>query len=238
MKRIAILLLSTLTLLTLLTGCYPPANRAEHNSPDFGIKLNADGTGSVSARIGIDKDVYNQALGMGAELFGDSEAEPTEYEYKGKTYVSVTETTEYASFDELKQALLDLTYETEELAQLNDLEAAVDAAIDRMPGEYQIKAFLIENRAEVKRMCITEFNEDRLRRADRREGIDIGIEIGEKKGRKEGRAEGRKEGRAEGETLLSTLIKKLIARGAYDDVDRAASDPEYRNKLYHDYGLA
>ena len=56
MKRIAILLLSALTLLTLLTGCI---------HEDFGIKLNADGTGSVSARIGIDKDVYSQALGMG-----------------------------------------------------------------------------------------------------------------------------------------------------------------------------
>ena len=113
MKRIAILLLSTLTLLTLLTGCI---------HEDFGIKLNADGTGSVSARIGIDKDVYNQALGMGADLFGDSEAEPTEYEYRGKTYVSVTETTEYASFDELKQALLDLTFETDELAEMNSFE--------------------------------------------------------------------------------------------------------------------
>ena len=129
MKRIAILLLSTLTLLTLLTGCV---------HEDFGIKLNADGTGSVSARIGIDKDVYNQALGMGADLFGDSEAEPTEYEYKGKTYVSVTETTEYASFDELKQALLDLTYETDELAQLNDLEAAGE------PVEEEAEALIAE----------------------------------------------------------------------------------------------
>ncbi len=113
MKRIAILLLSTLTLLTLLTGCI---------HEDFGIKLNADGTGSVSARIGIDKDVYNQALGMGADLFSDSESEPTEYEYKGKTYVAVTETTEYQSYDELKQALLDLTYETDELAKMDTFE--------------------------------------------------------------------------------------------------------------------
>lgn len=113
MKRIAILLLSTLTLLTLLTGCI---------HEDFGIKLNADGTGSVSARIGIEKDVYNQALGLGADLFSDSESEPTEYEYKGKTYVAVTETTEYQSYDELKQALLDLTYETDELAEMNSFE--------------------------------------------------------------------------------------------------------------------
>ena len=113
MKRIAILLLSTLTLLTLLTGCV---------HEDFGIKLNADGTGSIAARIGIEKDVYNQALGLGADLFSDSESEPTEYEYKGKTYVAVTETTEYQSYDELRQALLDLTYETDELAEMNSFE--------------------------------------------------------------------------------------------------------------------
>ena len=113
MKRIAILLLSTLTLLTLLTGCV---------HEDFGIKLNADGTGSIAARIGIEKDVYNQALGLGADLFSDSESEPTEYEYKGKTYVAMTETTEYQSYDELRQALLDLTYETDELAEMNSFE--------------------------------------------------------------------------------------------------------------------
>ncbi|MBO6052533.1 MAG: hypothetical protein J6Q17_02230 [Clostridia bacterium] len=129
MKRIAILLLSALTLLTLLTGCI---------HEDFGIKLNEDGTGSIAARIGIDKDVYNQALGMGADLYADSEEEPTEYEYKGKTYVSVTETTEYASFDELRQALLDLTYETDELAQLNDLEAAGE------PAEEEAEALIAE----------------------------------------------------------------------------------------------
>ena len=129
MKRIAILLLSALTLLTLLTGCI---------HEDFGIKLNEDGTGSIAARIGIDKDVYNQALGMGADLFADSEEEPTEYEYKGKTYVAVTETTEYASFDELKQALLDLTYETDELAELTDLEAAGE------PVEEEAEALVAE----------------------------------------------------------------------------------------------
>lgn len=129
MKRIAILLLSALTLLTLLTGCI---------HEDFGIKLNEDGTGSIAARIGIDKDVYNQALGMGADLFADSEEEPTEYEYKGKTYVAVTETTEYASFDELKQALLDLTYETNELAELSDLEAAGE------PVEEEAEALVAE----------------------------------------------------------------------------------------------
>lgn len=126
--------------------------------------------------------------------------------------------------------------------QLKDIQAAVDAALEAMPEEYSIKPLLMANRAEVKRMCITEFNEDRLRRADRREGIDIGIEIGEKRGEKrgraEGRAEGRKEGRAEGENQLSVLMNKLLSHGALEDAKRATVDPEYRKKLYHDYGLA
>ena len=75
---------------------------------------------------------------MGADLFADSEEEPTEYEYKGKTYVAVTETTEYASFDELKQALLDLSYETDELAELTDLEAAGE------PVEEEAEALITE----------------------------------------------------------------------------------------------
>ncbi|MBR3109321.1 MAG: hypothetical protein IKH30_19370 [Clostridia bacterium] len=54
--------------------------------------------------------------------------------------------------------------------ELNNLEAAVDEAIDKMPDDCQIKAFLIENRAEVKRMCITEYNEARTRAEDREEG--------------------------------------------------------------------
>ena len=37
-------------------------------------------------------------------------------------------------------------------AELNNLEAAVDAAIDEMPDDFMIKTFLIGNRAEVKSM--------------------------------------------------------------------------------------
>lgn len=40
-----------------------------------------------------------------------------------------------------------------------DIEHAVDKAIDDMPGTYAIRPFLIGNRAEVKDMCITEYNE-------------------------------------------------------------------------------
>ena len=66
-----------------------------------------------------------------------------------------------------------------------DLNAAVDATIDEMPDAYMIKKFLIENRAEVKSMFLTEYNEEKVLEKEREEG------------RLEGRMEGRKEGAGE-----------------------------------------
>ena len=40
-----------------------------------------------------------------------------------------------------------------------EIGEAVDKAIDDMPVDYLIRMFLIGNRAEVKDMCITEYNE-------------------------------------------------------------------------------
>ena len=71
-----------------------------------------------------------------------------------------------------------------------DLNAAVDATIDEMPDAYMIKKFLIENRAEVKSMFLTEYNEEKVLEKEREEG--------RMEGRKEGRLEGRMEGRKEG----------------------------------------
>ena len=36
---------------------------------------------------------------------------------------------------------------------------AVDNALEEMPDDYDIKAFLLQNRAEVTSMCITEYDE-------------------------------------------------------------------------------
>ena len=66
-----------------------------------------------------------------------------------------------------------------------DLNAAVDATIDEMPDAYMLKKFLIENRAEVKSMFLTEYNEEKVLEKEREEG------------RMEGRLEGRKEGAGE-----------------------------------------
>lgn len=70
-----------------------------------------------------------------------------------------------------------------------DLEAAVDTAIRDMPEDFGIREFLIENRSEVKNMCLTEYDEA--------ETMELFKE------------EGREEGREEGMTLLANAIQEM-----------------------------
>ena len=95
------------------------------------------------------------------------------------------------------------------------LEAAVDLALDEMPENSLIKPFLIENRAEVKYMFLTEYDEERTM-AEMRE---------------DGREEGREEGRAD----ILKLAAALVQEGRYDDITRIAEDPEYLNMLLDKY---
>ncbi|MDO5148900.1 MAG: Rpn family recombination-promoting nuclease/putative transposase [Oscillospiraceae bacterium] len=48
---------------------------------------------------------------------------------------------------------------------------------------------------------------------------------------------GKREGEANGENKLSALIKALENAGRKDDVFKAASDAEYRQKLYEEFGI-
>ena len=50
------------------------------------------------------------------------------------------------------------------------LEEAVDRTIDEMPEDFQIREFLIGNRAEVKNMCLTEYNEAETMQLFKEEG--------------------------------------------------------------------
>ena len=50
-----------------------------------------------------------------------------------------------------------------------DLEATVDSAIDEMPESFEIYSFLVGNRAEVKTMFLTEFDEEKMKRQEREE---------------------------------------------------------------------
>lgn len=66
-------------------------------------------------------------------------------------------------------------------AEKMDLDAAVDASMDEMSDEFVIKPFLMENRAEVKNMFLTEYNEEKVMEKEREEGRQEGRQEGERK---------------------------------------------------------
>ncbi|MDE6707396.1 MAG: hypothetical protein K2K06_05090 [Oscillospiraceae bacterium] len=59
--------------------------------------------------------------------------------------------------------------------QGDSLESAIDIALDELSDDSLIKQFLIDNRAEVKRMCITEYDEERTFAEQREEGYEEGV---------------------------------------------------------------
>ena len=115
---------------------------------------------------------------------------------------------EYAWF---VQAIRDYTVD-------GDVEAAVDRAIDEMPEDFLIKKFLIGNRAEVKDMCLTEYDEEETMQMFKEEGI----------------AEGEKKG----EDKLARLINALISAGRTDDISKATNDQKKRTAFYQEFNIA
>lgn len=98
------------------------------------------------------------------------------------------------------------------------LEAAIDQAIEEMPETFVIKRYLEAHKSEVKEMLTTEYNEKKQ--------MELFFE------------DGRQEGRQEGENQLAKLMFALLDANRNTDAVRAASDPEYRQKLYKEFQLA
>ncbi len=94
---------------------------------------------------------------------------------------------------------------------------SLDVAINEMPDDFVIKPFIILHRAEVKHMCITEYDEERT--------------LAEMK------EDGRKEGRAEGREELAELISVLLDQGRIEDAKRLAKDIEFRDSLLAEFGI-
>ncbi|MCM1316201.1 MAG: hypothetical protein NC040_05335 [Muribaculaceae bacterium] len=92
-------------------------------------------------------------------------------------------------------------------SKTNVFEEAIDMALSEMPDDFIIKSFLIANRAEVKRMCITEYDESRTL------------------------AEQREEGRTEG--ILTTLVQKgiITIADAANTADMTVSEFELKTGL-------
>ena len=110
-KKVLALLMSTIMLLFLLTGCI---------HQDMGVKMNKDGTGSITTTLGIEKDFYEQLKSMGSDPFEGKTV--AEYQYDGSTYVSYAETKEYSSYEDMEKALLEMTYETEIIEEAQNAE--------------------------------------------------------------------------------------------------------------------
>ena len=92
--------------------------------------------------------------------------------------------------------------------EMKNLEKAIERAINDMPEDSVLKPFLLANKAEVKLMCITEYDEERTLRLTFEEGKEEGIE----EGREEGRAEGIEIG--ELKTLIGLVRDGLISLSA------------------------
>lgn len=125
-KKIISLLLGTVMMILCLTGCV---------RNDIGIKINSDGTGAITATVGIEKEAYQQLKSMGSDPFEGKEV--TESTYEDKTYVSYEETKVYSSYDDMERALLDMTYDTDlaEEMQNSQNENSEDEIIDENDTE-------------------------------------------------------------------------------------------------------
>jgi hypothetical protein len=104
-----------------------------------------------------------------------------------------------------------------------DLDAAVDAALEEMPDSFLIKPFLLENRAEVKNMFLTEYNEEKVMEKEREEGRKEGLLVGRQEGLQEGLSEGIDQGRIES---IKTVMQKLgyTIQQAMDFLDIPAAE--------------
>lgn len=112
MKKVISLLMCAVLTLCLFTGCI---------HQDMGVKMNKDGTGSITTSLGIEKEFYEELKSMGSDPFEGKTV--TEYQYDGTTYVSYAETKEYRSYEEMEKALLEMTYETELIEDAQNAEA-------------------------------------------------------------------------------------------------------------------
>lgn len=75
------------------------------------------------------------------------------------------------------------------------------------------------------------------RREGHREGLEEGIEQGLEQGMKQGIEQGRIQGMSQGEERFGRLALCLAADKRYEDLERAAGDREFREKLYQEYSI-
>lgn len=106
-------------------------------------------------------------------------------------------------------------------AEKMELTEAVNKAVDECIAENVLRDFLLDQKAEVVKMSIYEYDEERelqlIREGEREIGIEIGIE--------------------EGKDKLNKLYQRLKSEKRMDDLMKAIDDREYQNRLMEEYGI-
>ena len=115
------------------------------------------------------------------------------------------------------------------MAVEQDMQTALNRAVDSCIEEGILKEFLLKNRAEVLGMLLEEFDAEKYERTIRDEGREEGL--------KEGREEGREEGQEEGRNLVNRLGLLLTEAGRSDEFLKSLSDQELQKKLLAELGL-
>ena len=108
------------------------------------------------------------------------------------------------------------------------LEEAIDEALNELEDESPVKAFLIANKAEVKNMCITEYDEERTLAELREECLEEGMKKGIKKGIKQGMTKGKKEGKFD---MLAELVSDGLLTLAQAAEKAQMSIPEFQRRM-------
>ena len=99
------------------------------------------------------------------------------------------------------------------LRQNLPLENAVDQAVKECIGNNILKGFLLKHREEVREMILSEYNEELHIKSEKKISYE------------------------EGQERVNLLIARLAEAGRTEDLIRSATDPEYQEQLFREFGL-
>ena len=111
---------------------------------------------------------------------------------------------------------------------------AVELAISECIEKGVLADFLRKNKAEVLRMCLFEYDQEKHLRMEREDAYEDGFEDGEVRGIEIGEAQGEKRGIEIGEKRMACLLEKLAEQNRMEDIMQATKDATYREKLYQE----
>ena len=120
-------------------------------------------------------------------------------------------------------------------------EEAVKMAVDECINEDVLREFLLENKAEVVKMFLTEYNEKQTLENMYNDGVEVGKEIGKEKGIEIGKAQGIEMGKVQGiefgeRRKLIEMVYKKIKRGktVEEIADDLEEDIEVINPIFNE----